>query len=382
MSAGRCVRLLVYEIKPAELRSELLNFAAGKHDDQVDALGLLGRIDPLLGPLLDQKELNSPAEINAAAPGQHASQPDVMDARPRIFTFWEPRDAITPYLRLCLRTWEKVLSAHEIIVLNYANLGNWQDDALYACDVFRRLTLPVQKDAIMVNVLRRHGGVFMDLDTIAVTDIVPVLRAVRHSELAMFAAHMAVLVARPHARILQLWSDRIEEKLAELARGPWPEKVPWDFTGNSVYVEALEALIDHHDDKPLLMTVADRTVAWLKAWRAPSKLTRLREGILRRRRARYFQGPYRKYLVELDRDGLGFMPELLYYAAQTCNETLKYQRYWFESDAGLDTALLPRQMLIGLHNSWTPAWYRRLSEAEVLAHPCLLSRTLKHLLER
>ena len=311
------------------------------------------------------------------------------DGRPaRIFTFWEPRGAITPYLRLCLRTWEKVLGAHEIIVLNYANLGDWLEGAHYARDVFRRLTLQVQKDAIMVDVLRRHGGVFMDLDTIAVADIAPLLRAVGSSELAMFAAHMAVLVARPDARILQLWGDRIEEKLAELARGPWPEKVPWDFTGNSVYAEALEALIDRHEDKPLLMAMADRAVAGLKSWRAPagSAVTSLRDRVLRRvlrrRRALYFKGPYRKYVIELDRYGLGFMPELLYHAAQKCEPLLNYQQYWFKSDAALDTALLPRQVLIGLHNSWTPVWYQRLSEAEVLAHPCLLSRTLKHLLER
>ena len=167
-----------------------------------------------------------------------------MDSRTRIFTFWEPRGAITPYLRLCLRTWEKMLGAHEIIVLNYSNLGNWLDGSLYARDEFRRLTLMVQKDAIMVDVLHRHGGVFMDLDTIAVTDIAPLLCAVGNSELATIAAHMAVMVARPNARILQLWFNRIEEKLAELARGPWPDNVPWDFTGNSVYEEAQEALIE------------------------------------------------------------------------------------------------------------------------------------------
>jgi hypothetical protein len=307
-----------------------------------------------------------------------------MDARPRIFTFWEPRGTITPYLRLCLRTWEKVLGGHEIVVLNYANLDNWLDGALYARDQFRRLTLMLQKDAIMVDVLRRHGGVFMDLDTIAVTDIEPLLRAVGNSELATIAAHMAVMVARPNARILQLWFDRIQEKLAELARGPWPDNVPWDFIGNSVYMEAQEALIDRHEDKPFPMMVADRAVAWLKCRRAPagSALARLRDSAVRRRRHRYFKGPYRKYLVWLDRDDFGFMPELLYNAPQTSEPIVKYKQYWFESEAGIDTALLPRQMLIGLHNSWTPVWYQRLTEAEVLAHPCLLSRTLKHLLER
>jgi hypothetical protein len=303
-----------------------------------------------------------------------------MDARPRIFTFWEPRGAIPPYLSLCLRTWKKALGAYEIIMLNYANLGDWLDGAHYARDVFRRLSMPIQKDAIMVWVLRRHGGVFMDLDTIAVADIAPLLRVVGNSELAMFSGHLAALIARPNARILQMWSDRIDEKLTELDRGPSPEEVPWDFTGNSVHMEVLEMLIDRHEDKPLLMAMADRVVAWtsLKSWRN----RRLRDHILWRRRDLYFKGPYRKHLVELDRVGLGFMPELLYYPAKRCDPLFKYQSYWFESDADLDTAILPRQTLIGLHNGCTPVWYKRLSEAEVLAHRCLLSRTLKHLLER
>jgi hypothetical protein len=37
-------------------------------------------------------------------------------------------------------------------------------------------------------------------------------------------------------------------------------------------------------------------------------------------------------------------------------------------------------MVIGLHNSWTPKWYKRLSEKEVLAQDCLLSKTIKHIL--
>ena len=98
----------------------------------------------------------------------------------------------------------------------------------------------------------------------------------------MFDTHMAVLVARPDARVLQLWCNRIEEKLAELARGPWPGKVPWDFTGNSVYAEALEALIDRPEHKPLPIAVADWAVAGLKSWPAPpgSALTRLRNRVV------------------------------------------------------------------------------------------------------
>src|SRR6185312_87601 len=45
----------------AELRSELLSFPAGKHDDQVDALGVVGQ-------LLDRMQSGQPLPINTANP--------------------------------------------------------------------------------------------------------------------------------------------------------------------------------------------------------------------------------------------------------------------------------------------------------------------------
>ena len=107
---------------------------------------------------------------------------------------------------------------------------------------------------------------------------------------------------------------------------------------------------------------------------------RLANVVVRKRRALYFRTLYRRYLTMLDRNAQGFMPELLNDAARGGDTAARYRRYWFESDAAVETALRPGQALIGLHHSWTPEWYTRLSEAEVLAHPCLLSRTLGRLL--
>ncbi len=40
-----------------------------------------------------------------------------------IFTFWEPRGALVPYLALCMKTWERAFRAHDVVVLDHANLG-------------------------------------------------------------------------------------------------------------------------------------------------------------------------------------------------------------------------------------------------------------------
>jgi len=45
--------------------------------------------------------------------------------RPRVFTFWEPRGQMTPYLQLCRETWDKSLTDCEIVVLDYSNLADY-----------------------------------------------------------------------------------------------------------------------------------------------------------------------------------------------------------------------------------------------------------------
>ena len=39
-----------------------------------------------------------------------------------IFTFWEPRDKLSGYLKLCMETWKETLPNYSIILLDYSNL--------------------------------------------------------------------------------------------------------------------------------------------------------------------------------------------------------------------------------------------------------------------
>jgi hypothetical protein len=145
-----------------------------------------------------------------------------------------------------------------------------------------------------------------------------------------------VVAARANAPVLERWQAGICAKLTALARGERRRAdVGWDFLGNAV----LAAVMD---------------------------------GIPAAARA--------QHLRALDRDASGFMPEHRYFGEDLPDPRRRYERYWFGSEAGIETALLPGQSLIGLHHSWTPAWYRSLLAPEVLAHPCLLSRLLERLL--
>ena len=58
----------------------------------------------------------------------------------------------------------------------------------------------------------------------------------------------------------------------------------------------------------------------------------------------------------------------------------KHWKFWFDDSIDIKEVFRPNQIVIGLHNSWTPEWYKELSEKDVLENKSLLSRTLKCLL--
>lgn len=247
-----------------------------------------------------------------------------------VFTFWEPRERLVPYVGLCMKTWRDALSAHDIVVLDRSNLAQHLGGDPFDMAMLQRLPLSMQKDAIMIAVLHRHGGVFLDADTIAVAGIEPLLAGLAQYDLVMFGSHLAVMAARAQAPLLARWQEAIRGRLSALEQRRRPfTAIAWNYLGNDV-------------------------------------LTGF--------------GDVSRAVLSLDRVAHGFMPEHLYFGDELPDAHQRYQRYWFQSNAGVETALRPGQTLIGLHNSWTPTWYRALNEAAVLSHPCLLSRTLKHLL--
>jgi hypothetical protein len=302
-----------------------------------------------------------------------------------IFAFWEPRGAVLPYIGLCMQTWPTAFKGHEVVVLDYSTLPQYLGDAPYPMAALRQLSLPIQKDAIMVATLLKHGGVFIDADTLAVGDITPLVDRLRDTEVVMFGSHMAAVAARANARVLDRWYAGIHDKIAALgSTSNPPGDVPWDFAGKSVLTAAIEGVIGTRADEAVASAVAEAAVRWLErqASTRGRRLARLANTVAARWRAVRFRAVGRPYLTTLDRTAHAFVPELLYYGETGRDVVEVYRRYWFESDAGVDTALRHGQTLIALHNSWTPQWYRELSEEAVLAHPCLLSRTLNRLLSR
>ena len=304
-----------------------------------------------------------------------------------IFTFWEPKGKIHPYLELCRKTWEKNLPDYKIITLDYSNLNDYFDGKIFDWSLLKRLPLAIQKEAIMVAVLEKSGGIFMDLDTLVLKDIAPLLSFLESSEVVIFNKHCAFLAAKANAHLLRLWLQGIQERILQLKDMQITDDiVKWDYLGTSVLTEVMAKITGKLEyDVRLIGRIIDKFI-WLyrefggKSLRFIELTNRIKNALLNRRRDFVFSTINRKYLKILDRKKYGFIREVLHYRIRKMDPIKKYLNFWFKSGLTVDTVLGSDQMLIGLHNSWTPEWYKRLSEKEALEYNCLLSKTLKHVL--
>lgn len=247
-----------------------------------------------------------------------------------IFTFWEPTDSMPAYLKLCLDTWKTNAPGFKVTTLDHSNLESYLDAADYPMDRLLMLPLQIQKDAIEAAVLHQQGGIFMDVDTIVLNNFKSVLEQLQNSEIVLFSNHLAFMAARPGAKLLQVWVDAIRKKLLNTN----PEKLAnakWDFVGNSI----TNSLFKKHSSDLVL---------------------------------------------QLPKNDHAFTPEILHFLN---NSTAidQYHKFWFKQHKA-DSPFYRNQFLIALHNSWTPEWYKQLSEDEVLADDCLLSTTLKNVLNQ
>lgn len=291
-----------------------------------------------------------------------------------IYTFWEPRGKVLPYLKLCRRTWDVHLKSHRIIDLDHSNLAEHLDVEDLDLDRLKTLAPAVQKDVIMVAVLRQNGGIFMDMDTIALKEIQWIAADLEHSEIVSFDTHLAFMAARPNAQLLNYWYSGIRSTLGTLSRS---DSVTPDLVGNRELDNAMTAMIRDSWLGPLhkLVGTALRSVRGSSLSDSPyKKLRHLLSRADSRLTKMAFSRTSGKYMKILSRDN--FICESRYRLRLLFNPIQTYRDFWFGDTLETGEVVGKNQALIGLHNSWTPEWYKDLNEQEVLSHECMLSRVL------
>lgn len=75
-----------------------------------------------------------------------------------IWTFWESRDKIPEYIKLCMETWNFFFPSYRVILLDYSNLNNFLPKDTYDKSLYENFSLPKQADAIRAAILYLYGG--------------------------------------------------------------------------------------------------------------------------------------------------------------------------------------------------------------------------------
>lgn len=259
----------------------------------------------------------------------------------RLFTFWEPKEKMPAYIRLCMQTWKKFLPESEVVLLDYSNLEEWLGKDVYDEILFRDFSLPKQADAIRCALLKKYGGLWLDADTILTSPQVKDYLMI-DSELVMISKHLAFIKANNNSKIIADWYNQIQynlkfykdvkyqnnavQKILHPRRYRRVEN--WDYLGNYILHKMLKT-------------------------------------------------KNKKKFFSIDRMEINALPELN--NKKNDNLVENYQNFYFENDYSQDVIKNTKGIIL-LHNSWTPQQFLQMNEEEFLSRNNTLSNVLKTVL--
>ncbi|DAB12382.1 TPA: hypothetical protein CPU00_13875 [Candidatus Gastranaerophilales bacterium HUM_18] len=259
----------------------------------------------------------------------------------RLFTFWEPKEKMPAYIRLCMQTWKKFLPECEVVLLDYSNLEEWLGKDVYDEILFRDFSLPKQADAIRCALLKKYGGLWLDADTILTSPQVKDYLMI-DSELVMISKHLAFIKANNNSKIIADWYNQIQynlkfykdvkyqnnavQKILHPRRYRRVEN--WDYLGNYILHKMLKT-------------------------------------------------KNKKKFFSIDRMEINALPELN--NKKNDNLVENYQNFYFENDYSQDVIKNTKGIIL-LHNSWTPQQFLEMNEEEFLSRNNTLSNVLKTVL--
>lgn len=249
-----------------------------------------------------------------------------------IYTFWEPREKAPYYLQLCIATWKKFLPNATIVVLDYKNIGEFIDVRELGIHLFPgRFLLMHIADAVRVSLLAKHGGIWLDADTIILNSNAEKYFLPDEKNRTIFFGspkenkiHICFINTPPNTPLMNAWLEFIKERIHSLTPST---QITWDFLGNQFINSYAKA---HSDEIKIL-------------------------------------------------DRVPTMPEMnLISEASGVTYRSCYTLYYFLQNHHL--AEINSDLLL-LHNSWTPEIYKQLSPEDFFRVDCTMTNILAEALE-
>jgi len=157
-----------------------------------------------------------------------------------IWTYWEdvPGRTRAPYLDLCLETIRFNSGGMEVRVMSRDDVQGWLPELDSA--TWYKLPAPnYRSDYVRSRVLDRYGGIWIDVDTIAVAPLTGLLAEIDHSGIVCWGTELGrcftnLCAASPRAPFVEAWARRQDEALgrsddwAHLQYSELAQNVTWD----------------------------------------------------------------------------------------------------------------------------------------------------------
>ncbi|MDR0646256.1 MAG: capsular polysaccharide synthesis protein [Elusimicrobiota bacterium] len=265
----------------------------------------------------------------------------------RIFTFWEPQENIPGYISLCMQTWKKFLADYEVILCDYSNISAYLDKKIISKILCKKMSLPMQADALRAALINKYGGIWMDADTIITS--ADFLKYANGSDVVMIGRiseglHGAFIYAtKPKTEFMSKWFSELPHRVFKyrilkkfkfvryLFKKEWRAAEKWDYLLNSIINPLAEKM------NPPLFSCIDK----------------------------YAICAFPEYFLDKNKDNIA-------------KEKL-YQDFYFKNGNAEEEILSKSKGIVLLHNSWTPENYKKMKSDEFLRQDILLADLLRTL---
>ncbi len=283
-----------------------------------------------------------------------------------IFTYWEtPKGSIMPsYLEMCMDTWSKYMPDYKTVILNPDNMNQWLGRDYLSPSDLKGLSLPQRKDIVSYGVLHENGGIFLDMDTIAVKDISGELEKLDNNNLYFFGdpkthgVHCGIIIC-PKARNQALF-ECMKGAASALSES---KKV---FSRHTLRRIARNAVVNARNISNGIKPRFEGFMAWDYFGKA------IIDPVAKK---------YKESVGIIDRIESGSFLEEFFF--KTDRKVNYINLYFTHNNIDLEPALSRVDFgLINLHNSWTPHNYKSLSRERIMSDDLFISRLLRFVLDK
>ncbi|EJA8820402.1 hypothetical protein MUV49_001615 [Campylobacter coli] len=242
-----------------------------------------------------------------------------------IWTFWEPKDKMPGYVKLCIETWKVFFSDYRVVILDYSNLHNFLPKDFYDESLYENFSLPKQANAIRAAVLYLYGGIWLDADTIITSSKIKYFFE-NPSNFSIFSSHIGVLKAKKGSIICFNWFQECQKRILNYRKikesnGDLRQFEAYYYLGNGPLNPNIETFKNNKNEVVIFNRVKNKVI--MEAfWRTKDE----------------------------NKEG---------------NAIVNYQEFYFLNDYS-DFVLENEAGLLMLHNSWTPYSYKNLNIEDFL----------------